>query len=167
MLGDAAVGMVIRMWRHSLLLVCVLWACDDGTSVVPDSMTPDGAPTDASLMADSGPSDAALSVDAGPIIDAAPPDMAPAADRDGDGVPDATDNCPDTANPDQADKDSDGAGDACDSDPDVANFRLRRGSLVLVGGRSVDAERTQRATGRAGQGESTGPRFRLRGGLAP
>jgi predicted extracellular nuclease len=39
-------------------------------------------------------------------------------DTDNDGVPDATDNCPNVANPDQADFDNDGAGDACDSDDD-------------------------------------------------
>ena len=37
------------------------------------------------------------------------------SDRDGDGVPDESDNCPDTANPDQADADGDGIGDACDA----------------------------------------------------
>lgn len=37
------------------------------------------------------------------------------ADSDGDGVPDSTDNCPQTPNPDQADIDHDGRGDACDS----------------------------------------------------
>ncbi|HYF26288.1 MAG TPA: PxKF domain-containing protein [Baekduia sp.] len=42
----------------------------------------------------------------------APP---PPADNDGDGVPDATDNCPTTANADQADSDTDGTGDACDT----------------------------------------------------
>ena len=36
-------------------------------------------------------------------------------DADGDGVPDAEDNCPQTANPDQADTDNDGMGDACDT----------------------------------------------------
>jgi hypothetical protein len=38
-----------------------------------------------------------------------------AADADGDGVPDADDNCPNDANADQVDTDSDGIGDACDS----------------------------------------------------
>ncbi len=35
-------------------------------------------------------------------------------DADGDGVPDAQDNCPSTYNPDQADTDGDSIGDACD-----------------------------------------------------
>ncbi len=39
-------------------------------------------------------------------------------DMDGDGVDDATDNCPNTANPGQEDFDGDGVGDACDI-PDV------------------------------------------------
>lgn len=42
-------------------------------------------------------------------------------DRDGDGVPDETDLCPDTSDPYQEDRDGDGLGDACD---DVAGFHL-------------------------------------------
>jgi RHS repeat-associated protein len=43
-------------------------------------------------------------------------------DRDGDGVPDASDNCPDTPNPDQRDSDNDGVGDACEQqEPEVDN----------------------------------------------
>jgi hypothetical protein len=40
-----------------------------------------------------------------------------ASDADGDGVPDAVDNCPDVANLPQADADADGFGDACDRCP--------------------------------------------------
>jgi hypothetical protein len=39
-------------------------------------------------------------------------------DSDGDGVPDADDNCPGVANPGQEDNDGDGIGDACDPDGD-------------------------------------------------
>jgi Thrombospondin type 3 repeat len=38
-------------------------------------------------------------------------------DRDGDGVPDAVDNCPDVKNADQANEDGDARGDACDLCP--------------------------------------------------
>ncbi len=41
-----------------------------------------------------------------------------AQDTDGDGVPDTTDNCPVTVNPDQANYDGDFVGDACDTDDD-------------------------------------------------
>ncbi|HTU59431.1 MAG TPA: thrombospondin type 3 repeat-containing protein, partial [Polyangiales bacterium] len=36
------------------------------------------------------------------------------SDRDGDGVPDSSDNCPDFPNPDQADRNDVGSGDACE-----------------------------------------------------
>ncbi|HVP11330.1 MAG TPA: choice-of-anchor tandem repeat NxxGxxAF-containing protein [Phycisphaerae bacterium] len=38
-------------------------------------------------------------------------------DRDGDGINDYVDNCPDIANPDQLDTDGDGRGDVCDGCP--------------------------------------------------
>ena len=42
-------------------------------------------------------------------------------DTDGDGVPNASDNCPDVSNPDQSDQDFDGRGDRCDPCPTLAN----------------------------------------------
>jgi hypothetical protein len=41
------------------------------------------------------------------------------SDTDGDGVPNAGDNCPAISNPDQLDFDNDGLGDACDGDADA------------------------------------------------
>ena len=43
-------------------------------------------------------------------------------DGDGDGVPDALDNCPAVSNPDQTNTDSDPQGDACDTDDDNDDF---------------------------------------------
>jgi hypothetical protein len=43
------------------------------------------------------------------------------SDVDGDGVPDATDNCPTIANANQADADADGVGDACDNCTNISN----------------------------------------------
>lgn len=47
--------------------------------------------------------------------------VVPTNDKDGDGIPDSTDNCPDTPNADQHDADNDGKGDACDLCPTKPN----------------------------------------------
>ena len=47
--------------------------------------------------------------------------VAGVADSDGDGVPDAADNCPATHNVDQKDRDHDGRGDICDNCRPIAN----------------------------------------------
>ncbi|MEZ4465039.1 MAG: thrombospondin type 3 repeat-containing protein [bacterium] len=49
-------------------------------------------------------------------------DACPDSDRDGDGILDVDDNCPDAPNGDQADADDDGRGNACDNCRDVPNF---------------------------------------------
>jgi hypothetical protein len=45
-------------------------------------------------------------------------------DEDGDGVPDACDNCPHLPNPEQADGDGDHVGDACDPRPETPHERI-------------------------------------------
>jgi DNA-binding beta-propeller fold protein YncE len=54
-------------------------------------------------------------------------------DTDGDAVPDADDNCPETSNPQQEDMDADGVGDACDNCPEVANASQTDGDGDGVG----------------------------------
>ncbi|MBN1342965.1 MAG: thrombospondin type 3 repeat-containing protein [Phycisphaerae bacterium] len=43
----------------------------------------------------------------------------PSDDTDGDGIPDAQDNCPFVSNPDQGDMDGDGLGNPCDDSPNL------------------------------------------------
>ena len=52
------------------------------------------------------------------------------SDQDGDGVPDASDNCPAVYNPAQTDTDGDGLGDACDDDDDDDGFDDAQESYV-------------------------------------
>ena len=60
-------------------------------------------------------------VDPPPSDNPGPTTNNPPPDGDGDGVADATDNCPAAANADQADNDADGQGNACDPCPQDAN----------------------------------------------
>jgi hypothetical protein len=63
----------------------------------------------------------------------------PPADADGDGVPDAEDNCPNVPNASQADSDGDGIGDACDEpDPQPTTARIvAAGDIADVGNADV------------------------------
>ncbi|OGF42243.1 hypothetical protein A2555_03185 [Candidatus Falkowbacteria bacterium RIFOXYD2_FULL_39_16] len=54
-----------------------------------------------------------------PVVAPAPP-----TDLDGDGILNATDNCPEVANADQADTDGDGIGDACEVVPPPVGLSL-------------------------------------------
>jgi syndecan 4 len=61
----------------------------------------------------------------------------PETDIEGDGVCEPGDNCPGTANPDQADTDGDGFGDACDQNDENA------AAIVLLDGRTSALEASQ------------------------
>jgi len=91
------------MWR-CLAIACALAAC---RFQVPDRAGDDGG--------SNGGSDATPPVDM-------PPDAPPLpGDRDGDGIKDGADVCPDVFDPLQRDKDNDGFGDACDGCPPFAS----------------------------------------------
>jgi uncharacterized repeat protein (TIGR01451 family) len=63
----------------------------------------------------------------------------PIIDTDSDGIPDNTDNCPTTPNPDQADTDGDGIGDACDTTPNgEADLAITKtGPATIVSGNTI------------------------------
>ena len=77
--------------------------CDPGTAACSNPLLPDGTPCDDGDA--STPNDACV---AGTCRGGA------LADRDGDGVPDNIDNCPDVYNPAQTDANGNGVGDACE-----------------------------------------------------
>ncbi|MFQ5668861.1 MAG: thrombospondin type 3 repeat-containing protein [Candidatus Binatia bacterium] len=54
-------------------------------------------------------------------------------DRDGDDIPDTSDNCPGVANPGQTDRDRDGIGDPCDNCPDDFNAAQSDGNANGLG----------------------------------
>jgi len=77
-------------------------------------------------------------------------------DRDGDGVTDEDDNCPDRFNPDQGDSDGDGVGDACDDDqsgrpePQPPDSQFIRALIALVSGdENADLGHFRRVVGEA------------------
>ena len=91
--------------NRAYLCVLALFAFSAGCGSVADET--DGGQADANGQTfDASP----LTPDASPAPDAVP------TDSDNDGVPDATDNCPDTANPAQEDFDADDIGDYCDTE---------------------------------------------------
>ena len=88
-------------------------------------------------------------------------------DGDQDGVCDDVDNCPDVANPGQGDCDTNKIGDACDPVYEAQCYGLR---ATLSSGGGITEGTTDRLTGGLGESShsiSSGPGFRLRGGLLP
>ena len=138
--------------------------CDPETKTcIKATPNPDMSPAMDARVPDAAP----VQPDAAALPDAAPmPDMMAVPDGDGDGAPDATDNCIDTANSDQVDTDGDGLGDACDAEPNVMNFRLL-GQFLTAGGTTVDDEHTLKTKVTVGAGQTTDGQFILKGTLTP
>lgn len=71
-----------------------------------------------------------------PLMTVERPATRRSADLDGDGVPDATDDCMELADPDQRDTDGDGFGNLCDPDVDQDGIVTARG----IGGRTGEGD---------------------------
>ena len=84
----------------------------------PDQADADGDGVgDACTGEDGGGGDGCVLPDGSvPPEDGTEPGACPVDDSDGDGIPDGSDNCVFTYNPDQADSDGDGVGEACTGD---------------------------------------------------
>jgi hypothetical protein len=67
-------------------------------------------------------------------------------DSDGDGVPDAIDNCPTVPNPDQSDLDGNGIGDVCDPAPLGPQFADKVATVSTVSGPATSAGFTTNPT---------------------
>jgi thrombospondin type 3 repeat protein/beta-propeller repeat-containing protein len=84
-------------------------------------------------------------------LDAFVTKLGAAVDADGDGVPDASDNCPTVFNPDQANNDGDALGDVCDPDDDNDGVLDGADNCQFV------ANPNQRDTDGDGQGDACDP----------
>jgi cysteine-rich repeat protein/YVTN family beta-propeller protein len=71
-------------------------------------------------------------VEDGFLCSGEPSVCAPGTDEDGDGFPDATDNCPHWPQLDQADTDGDGRGDACECTDQNADGRNTVADLIAI-----------------------------------
>lgn len=91
-----------------------------------------------------------------PIVDMGACEYDPAGDHDGDGIPNAADNCPLVANPDQVDRDGDGAGDACDNCLSVANLDQKDADQDGVGNACDNCPNTANADQKDTDSDSLG-----------